>query len=359
MGGFVGSSDDGELVFHGYLDRNSAKDKERRLRLEMIEMLTSRTHHELLTLISDSTPLNTHHVLPAETPNTGSLNREELSLASSPPSPSHSENAPQQSSAYDPSPQELSPNSASPQYRILITEAVIRDKSKTNAITKLITVTQTTWFIVQFIERWATHQPRTQLEVMTVAYAALNVIVYALLWNKPYSVDEPINISGRAPDDLRIRTTGVWGPDSIKENAWSLMMNSLETITGEGTKNWATVLLIVFPVAGALFGGLHCFAWQYHFPTEQEAILWRICAVYCTVAPVAALALAFLFESMEVCSGGLDFQEYLARFFVVMILVGYVVARLILLALTFSCLRGLPAGIFETTTWIKFIPHIS
>lgn len=76
---------------------------------------------------------------------------------------------------------------------------------------------QTTWFILHFIERLAIHLPRAQLEVMTVAYAVLNALVYTLWWNKPYNVDEPINVSGpsRAPNRLQNRTFPVWARRSI------------------------------------------------------------------------------------------------------------------------------------------------
>lgn len=125
----------------------------------------------------------------------------------------------------DPLSRELFTKFPSPQYHILVTEAAIRDRSKTNALAKLITVAQVTWFIVQFIERWATHQPRTQLEVMTVAYAALNVVMYALWWNKPYNVDEPINVSDRAHNRLGNPAIGILAERSIVNNVLDAVNN--------------------------------------------------------------------------------------------------------------------------------------
>lgn len=36
----------------------------------------------------------------------------------------------------------------------------------------------------------------------------------------------------------------------------------------------------------------------------------------------------------------------------------YIAARMILLVLTFTCLRAEPAGVFEATAWSTFLPHI-
>jgi hypothetical protein len=62
-------------------------------------------------------------------------------------------------------------------------EKEIRDRSKGDALAKLIVVLQTLWFIAQYLGRWFDHLPRTQLEVMTLAYAALAVAVYRLWWH--------------------------------------------------------------------------------------------------------------------------------------------------------------------------------
>lgn len=259
MGGFVETRDGEEHL----------------LSLDEIEKLTPETNPELLAPIYNSASQPPSRTPPAEAPDRVISNQHTspivTSLTNSPPA----EKACQQASSSD----SLSPNSstesASPQYRILVAHSIIADKSKTNAPAKLITVAQTTWFIIQFIERWATHKHRTQLEVMTMAYAVLNVIVYALWWNKPYNVNEPINVSNRAHDCFRNRTMGILGNRPIVDDVF------------KHTKFWFVVDrsmgFSVLILVGGLFGGLHCFGWWFHFPTEQEAILWRVCAVYCTV----------------------------------------------------------------------------
>lgn len=107
-------------------------------------------------------------------------------------------------------------------------------------------------------------------------------------------------------------------------------------------------------LVGALFGGLHCLAWHFHFPTEQEAILWRVCAMYCTIAP--AVIVAIILPNKGVYGHTSDIVMGAG---IVLVMIGYVICRFILLGVTLFSLRGLPGGTFEATAWTKYIPHIS
>lgn len=70
----------------------------------------------------------------------------------------------------------------------IILEEEICDKSKGDFFTKLLVVVQTTWFMVQCIARWLIKLPVTELEIMTFSFAILNLITYALWWEKPQNV---------------------------------------------------------------------------------------------------------------------------------------------------------------------------
>ncbi|KIK62344.1 hypothetical protein GYMLUDRAFT_243000 [Collybiopsis luxurians FD-317 M1] len=50
------------------------------------------------------------------------------------------------------------------------------------------TVWQTTWFVAQLLARLTQGLPVTELEIMTVAFAAINILVYFFWWNKPFGV---------------------------------------------------------------------------------------------------------------------------------------------------------------------------
>ena len=69
-----------------------------------------------------------------------------------------------------------------------ITEEEIKDRSKADGLAKGIAILQTTWFIAQCISRITQGLITTEVELITVAFAALNGILYFLWWNKPLDV---------------------------------------------------------------------------------------------------------------------------------------------------------------------------
>lgn len=73
-----------------------------------------------------------------------------------------------------------------------ITAAEIQDRSKGDFLSKAIVVIQTSWFVAQCIARWSARLPVTELEIVTLGFATLNALTYALWWNKPQSVGVPV-----------------------------------------------------------------------------------------------------------------------------------------------------------------------
>jgi hypothetical protein len=63
---------------------------------------------------------------------------------------------------------------------IIITRKEIRDKGRGDALSKGLILIQTTWFILQCIARKVAHLPITELELVTLAFAALNLVTYAV-----------------------------------------------------------------------------------------------------------------------------------------------------------------------------------
>jgi hypothetical protein len=262
-------------------------------------------------------------------------------------------------------------------FRVLVTESEILDKSKGDALGKLFTLLQTTWFIVQYLERWVSHLPRTQLEVMTLAYAVLNILIYALWWDKPLNVQDRIDVRGRAASCVVERTRGLDGIKSILGDAFVLITEHLDI------NEFA--FSAIMPAVGFLFGGVHCFAWLFLFPTGQERVLWRACAVVCTACPSFIIAIGLILngddvsifpwwinvvfkgthdvfewigDSLENCHSSLKINEGFSFFVFFGLPTGvYVICRVILVVLTFTSLRGSPAGVFEASSWTSFFPH--
>ncbi|KIM22219.1 hypothetical protein M408DRAFT_332995, partial [Serendipita vermifera MAFF 305830] len=74
------------------------------------------------------------------------------------------------------------------------TETELKDRGKSDGLTKIIVLFQTLWFVIQCIARGTQHLPLTELEVVTLAYATLNFFIYVFWWDKPRNVECPIRV---------------------------------------------------------------------------------------------------------------------------------------------------------------------
>jgi hypothetical protein len=78
-----------------------------------------------------------------------------------------------------------------------ITEKEIQDRSKGDMLSKGLVVIQTGWFILQCIARRIEGLPLTELELVTLAFAALNFVTYGLWRNKPLNVQCPFRVPNK------------------------------------------------------------------------------------------------------------------------------------------------------------------
>jgi len=98
-----------------------------------------------------------------------------------------------------------------------LSKAEIEDRSKGDTISKSVVVLQTGWFVTQCIARGVQGLPVTELELGTVAFAALNFVIYVLWWDKPLNVRRGVRvykkrITEEPIDDGGIEATiGFWG----------------------------------------------------------------------------------------------------------------------------------------------------
>ena len=81
-----------------------------------------------------------------------------------------------------------------PEFRIRITEEEIADRSKGDALSKMIFILQSSWFICQCIGRLVQGLSLTQLELTTLALASLNGVTFILWWGKPLGVRAPVRV---------------------------------------------------------------------------------------------------------------------------------------------------------------------
>ena len=265
------------------------------------------------------------------------------------------------------------------------TEAEIIDRGKSDWLAKSLVLLQTSWFVMQCIARAIEHLPVTHLEIVTLAYASMNFVIYVFWWDKPLNVNRPVRVfrksdSGATSIEPQLRETRpqVREPISdVRELTLEAVGNGLETIVryivgvqddavelsredgvpmfwaNSAGGNAAIADLIVLGV-GVCFGAIHCIAWGISFPTHTELLMWRISSIAITAVPIY-IPLIFL-------TGGwladMGFDTTVFYFGPLSGGILYIIARAITLVLAFISLRDLPPGAYETVHWTTFIPHV-
>jgi len=287
-----------------------------------------------------------------------------------------------------------------------ISKAEIEDKSKGDAISKGVVILQTGWFVTQCIARGVQGLPITELELVTVAFAALNFVIYVLWWDKPLEVQRGVRVykkrrTEETVDDGDVEATvGFWGAlgdalsdlpaaivrgPSINDHDFDSWLGRVLTwpfakpayvmlSTGRDekhekrldtfypakwvmvSKNFSISLVIAITV---VFGGIHCIGWSFSFPSSTERTLWRVASLSITCVPVAYIPLVGVANGIDV---GLVNKYRSGRFCSlitgVSLLFIYILGRSALLVLPFLCLRSLPPAAFHVVHWTWFIPHV-
>ncbi|KXN85195.1 hypothetical protein AN958_11618 [Leucoagaricus sp. SymC.cos] len=306
--------------------------------------------------------------------------------------------------------------------RFIISEEEINDKSKGDAFAKLVVIIQTSWFIIQCIARWAAHLHVTELEIVTLAFALLNIIIYVLWWNKPQNMGVAIRVqevsappppphggpdldskrtllANRARELFSYRETE-FGSSSVSgekrersrkstltsfkqsivltwKEAWVFLLSPV-TMLGlvhfyyrlercivrfyssedAGTRNGQVALITC--VIGALFGGVHLIPfWLSSFPSVWQKYLWLASSVFIIVEPVVVAGSGYIMRPPETTGVVKNIVRWIV--FNPSHTVGfflYVVCRLVLIFLAFDNLRFIPPDAFVNVEWSTFFPHI-
>ncbi|TFK60321.1 hypothetical protein BDN72DRAFT_940349, partial [Pluteus cervinus] len=322
----------------------------------------------------------------------------------------------------------------------------VQDRSKGDFLSKGLVALQTSWFILECIARFQQHLPITELEVVTLAFAVLNIITYGFWWDKPLNVNCQVQIhikpevSPNRPETNENREGSgnevegegrqVWEASSIEreedgndvmeggdnQEGSQLLMTPMGpgrcsgdvTTTKDGRKQknsssfgkrllhlpqWVYDRLVVRPftalvlpiqdmftceeiergarhvpmfygrgirvedllrirlmscLIGMIFAGIHFIAWNSHFPTHVELLLWRSSSLVVLVIPF----LVGLF--------GIILALLMAIRWVLYTLgpILYILARLSLIIQAFISLRDLQPTVFQNIAWTSYIPHL-
>ncbi|CAM6084336.1 unnamed protein product [Calypogeia fissa] len=208
----------------------------------------------------------------------------------------------------------------------------IQRKAKADIFLKCLTAFQVSWFAVQVCARKALNQPISQLEISVLAYCVCTILCYLAWMKKPQDAIVPELFSP-------IRT-----------------LTSEERKTVEDlTRDPSPALGFMGIFGGSLFGAVHLLAWNLHFPTHTEKVLWRASTIITTsiLLPLGIL-ISCVPEDLT------SFRKYVSKFlkFLMSVVVSlYFISRIFIMVEIFRSLGYLPSGAYETT-WSTNVPHV-
>ena len=184
-----------------------------------------------------------------------------------------------------------------PLKHLVLAKEDIEDKSKADWLLKAIAILRITWLILSVAVRGTTGLPVTQLEIATIAFAVFAIATYAAnLW-KPKDVARPtllqstsFGYSGVVTFDStqrfvhRLRSPSKAGEDAKKIPDVRRVPNDVVWMEGD-----TPLMYVLTAILSLVFGGLHCIAWNFEFPTGAELMTWRVASLISAILPVITL----------------------------------------------------------------------
>ena len=280
--------------------------------------------------------------------------------------------------------------------------ALIKDQSKFDIVAKLLVCIQAVWMIIQCSARVTQSLPLALLEAHTVIQTICAISMYFLWFKKPHDVKVPTKV--RVDDAMLEKLNGIvnakppgykltdpknweqWVPlNVVAPSSYGLLLGSKQS---QITKDVLACLM------GPIYGGVHLAAWNGHFPSNLERILWIASSLSIMVWPpfciLTILLNKFLLrletdhgmeesnENLQSEAPGMGFTAQqtilvsLGRrkkwgWFVLYLLlstlwvilgISYALARYYLVWESFASLRNLPLGIYDAVSWVSLIPHV-
>lgn len=236
-------------------------------------------------------------------------------------------------------------------------------------------------FFVAILGRLIYGLPITPLEVATSAFAICSLGAWMFLIFKPKDASTPVVLATydsreELDEDLeefkRYLKSKEKRTNTSRDGKPPRAVDLASTLTFDVA--WkGSIWLFLFCCGSAIFGGIHVAGWNLQFPSVADMWLWRSCAIATTAIP-ATIALGFgllgglaglvstVFEKVT----KKDTPEWLEFIFVAIVvlafgilILGYVLARLVLIVEMFRTLFYLPPGAYNTPSWSIDIPHIS
>lgn len=253
----------------------------------------------------------------------------------------------------------------------------LNDRSKGDALVKGAAVLQITWLVIQIIARASQHLAISQLEITTFAFAACAIITWILLWHKPQDVKVPtyVDISKTLSREQIIQLAARAPVSTLMVHQFWLHGVAIRTMA-DNVFPWTPGIKVQIPgimkepvflnnvfvgigLGGAVFGGVHFVAWDFHFPSSVECLLWRVSCIYLITSPFFGASIYCLAQHYARMSASTDTKaDNVLRPIGRVAIPLYLLARLYLIVEVFRCLAYPPLSIFQDVNWPSFIPHV-
>ncbi|KAF7370045.1 hypothetical protein MSAN_00634500 [Mycena sanguinolenta] len=246
-----------------------------------------------------------------------------------------------------------------------VNEEDIVDKSKGDALSKGVALLQGLWFTVQCLARVHQRLAVTQLEVATLAFAVVNVFIWLLWWDKPLDIQRPILVGPSTLPDAQTVTLPVSLTrfERIVASILGFSMHEYQPLSSVSVPSFWSIqnqldrdarVVILLTLVGAVFGAVHCAAWNAVFPTPAEMWIWRAFSLVITAMP----GFASLLPLMAIADYWFDLLSAVSFVTLVVGIPIYIVSRVILIILPFAALRSPPPSAFADVDWSMYIPHL-
>ena len=278
----------------------------------------------------------------------------------------------------------------------------IWDRNKADSFSRILTLVQIIWFMIQAIGRWAQHLALSTFELSCLAFIFCSINTFFFFRHKPRDVETPsllacnatiAEILAEAGDRPKpytqtpldfvkppVSRTSLIAPFWFGIRAcfdWSKHADELPVQAfGNSTVTPPRGIRVTDIVYGNLFTtayfGIHLAGWNFTFPTRAEQILWRVSSLTLLGLLIFYLfAIAFgtvmasrlarwLFNNNDATTI-LGVANLLPRWVAIMVhspvVVIYALARSYIIVEGFSALRALPMSAYASVNWSNFVPH--
>ena len=241
------------------------------------------------------------------------------------------------------------------------------DRSKSDNVGKSIALLQALWLVIQVISRAVEHLPTSTLELTSVAFVSCTFFTSIFWWKKPLDTRIPTKIRSEQVDaevvgDILLlegmKTTRNSADPKVSGWQSEVIQGILEPIQQSAYHRPRSLWLRFTNTAllSAIFGGIHCVAISWSFPSLTENIMWIVASLFTATLPTATLLLFYAPLQAEVVSRT---SQQFRKCVIVALCTMYVAARLYLIFEPFLALRSMPVGVYRKVQWTSYIPHIN